>query len=406
MNVALFVGDMRIGGVTTFVLDLGSYLLRTGHAVTLVACGEGEWWPQLAERGISAVLVAPGRWESMTHHARRLAGYFSAERYDAVFLNNGLGVRPAMAGLHLWPDSIVAIPVLHNDLARVYAHAQINRRAWNVAITVSPKVRRTAAALMPDKRIETIPFGISLPTARQLSTRANWELPLRLLFVGGLNDAHKGVLRLPAILAGCRTESIPVLLTVIGAGSDCERLEAAFTRQGVMDRVEMRGQQALEAVRQAMRNHHVLLMPSNHEGLPLVSLEAQANGCVPVASLLPGITDLAVETGVSGYLVGADDTAAYVASIASLADERRWSAFSHAAIKRAAALFSVDVMGTHYLELLEQVAAGVYRLPVPRSLLCEDEAPSLSPKDLLPGALRAWAARLRHPVAAMHGSRR
>jgi glycogen synthase len=155
-----------------------------------------------------------------------------------------------------------------------------------------------------------------------------------------------------------------------------------------------------------MRDHHLLLMPSNYEGLPMVSLEAQANGCVPVASYLPGIMDLAVEAGVSGCLVGADDIAAYVTSIARLADERCWSACSQAAIQRAADLFSVRVMGARYLELLDQVAAGAYRLPVPRSRLRGQGAPPTSPKDLLPGALRSWAARLRHHVAVMRGGKR
>lgn len=406
MKIGLFVGGMWVGGVTTFVLDLGRYLLDAGHQVAAVACDAGPWWPRLAENGIPGVLLPPGRWESTAQHARRLARFFGAEHYDVVFLNNGLGVRPAMLGLHLWPDAITAIPVLHNDLARVYVHAQINQAAWNVAIAVSPKVGRTAAALMPDKRIETIPSGIALPTAQQLAARADWELPLRLLFVGGLNDAHKGVLRLPAILAGCRARAIPVRLAIIGAGPDRQRLDAAFTQEGVMDRVEMRGQQPPEAVHQAMRDHHLLLMPSNFEGLPLVSLEAQANGCVPVAAHLPGITDLAVEAGVSGYLVGADDIAGYVASIASLANAQNWSACSQAAIKRAAALFSVSVMGMRHLALLEQVAAGAYRLPVPRRLLREHGAPPMSPKDLLPGALRSWAARLRRRFAALRGGKR
>jgi glycosyltransferase involved in cell wall biosynthesis len=406
MKIALFAGGMGVGGVTTYVLDLGRYLLDAGHQITVVACEPGAWWPRLAERRIPGALLPPGRWESTAQHVRRLARHFGAGGYDVVFLNNGLGVRPAMLGLHRWPDSIAAIPVLHNDLARVYAHAQINRAAWNIAVAVSPKVGRTAAALMPDKRIETILYGIAMPTAQQLAARAAWELPLRLLFVGSLVDAHKGVLRLPAILAGCRAGAIPVRLTIIGAGPDRERLEADFTRQGVIDCVELRGQQPLEAVHQAMRDHHLLLMPSNYEGLPMVSLEAQANGCVPVASYLPGIMDLAVEAGVSGYLVGADDIAGYVASIAKLADERCWSACSQAAVKRAADLFSVSVMGARYLELLEQVAAGDYRLPVPRSLLREQDAPPLSPKDLLPGVLRSWAARLRRQVSGMRGGKR
>jgi len=46
------------------------------------------------------------------------------------------------------------------------------------------------------------------------------------------------------------------------------------------------------------------------EGLGLVLLEVQANGCVPVATKLPGISDYAVEEGVTGLLTPEGDAAA------------------------------------------------------------------------------------------------
>ncbi len=97
MNIAFFIAEMRPSGVATFVIELGVFLARTGHTVSLVAGGQGEWWPLLAA------------WESAASHVRRLARHFSAVRYAVVFLSNGVGVRPAMTGLHRWPDSIAAV---------------------------------------------------------------------------------------------------------------------------------------------------------------------------------------------------------------------------------------------------------------------------------------------------------
>jgi len=385
MKIALFVGDMRIGGVTTFVLDLGQILLKAGHTITLVACGQGERWSRLEENGIPAVSLSPYRWESAFHHARRLANHFIAERYDLVFINIGLGVLPVMRGLHGWPAETAAMPILHNDLARVYAHAQINRRAWNVAVAVSPKVQTAAAALLPDKPILSIPYGINVPPGQQLAARLPWETPLRLLFVGSLWDAHKGILRLPKILAACRERKIPARLTVIGEGGDRDRLERDFAQYGPTDMVEMRGVQPAEVVYQAMQTHHILLMPSNYEGLPLVSLETQANGCVPVASRLAGITDVGIEDGVSGYLVDRDDIQGYVGAISRLLDAERWQSFSRAGIERAKQRFSVAVMGARYLNLIKLIAAGAY--PLPGSRQCKTEQ-LFTVRDYLPGVLR------------------
>ena len=80
-------------------------------------------------------------------------------------------------------------------------------------------------------------------------------------------------------------------------------LEQLIVAEGLGHLVEMRGSQPIEAVYQAMQAHHVLLLPSIFEGFPLVIVEAQANGCVPVASHLAGITDMAIEDGVSGLLL-------------------------------------------------------------------------------------------------------
>ncbi len=401
MKIALFVGDMQVGGVTTFVLDLGRYFLQAGHAVTVVACGRGAWWPRLAEYGIPHALVEPGHWESAVQHTRRLALHFISEQYDVVFLNNGLGVQYALRGLHLWPDEMVAVNVLHNDLERVYAHALINHAAWNVAVAVSRKVQNVATGRLPGKPILTIPYGIVIPSDSQLATRTAWDFPLRLLFVGGLQDAHKGILRLPLMLAACRKQGLSVLLTVIGDGGDRERLEQAFLRHGVGDLVEMRGQQRAATVSQAMRTHHILLIPSNHEGLPLVSLETQANGCVPIASHLVGIMDIAILDGVSGYLVGVNDIPAYVERIAALAEPSRWQTFSQAGMARAQTFFSVDVMGKRYLDLVEQIADGAYPLAMQRT--AGTLQPLLTPQDYLPTVLRKFARRLRRMVRSRGG---
>ena len=396
MKIALFAGGLWIGGGTTFVLDLGGFLRQAGHEVVVVTCERGAWWPRLAELGLPGVCLAPARWESAAHHARRLAAYFAGQQFDVLFLNNGMGVRPAQLGIHLLPDSMAVIPILHNDLHRVYAHATLNTAAWNVAAAGSPKVQNTAAKLLPHKRVLHIPYGIAVPPVAELEKREGWSLPLRLLFVGGLRDHQKGIFRLPSIVAACNQRRMPVRLTIIGDGQDCDRLASLFAQQGLLDQVEMRGSQPLSMVYQAMQTHHVLLFPSNYEGFPLVPLEAQANGCVPVLARLPGITDSSVDEGKTGLLAARDDIDGYATHIAYLLDAARWQAMSQAGIERARARFSVAAMGEQYLQLLQDLARGQYPLARSRRTI----SGPFTWRDQLPQPVRNLIARLKKSFRA------
>jgi glycosyltransferase involved in cell wall biosynthesis len=182
------------------------------------------------------------------------------------------------------------------------------------------------------------------------------------LYVGRLKNAQKGICLLPGIVRECIQQQLPVTLTIIGDGTDREALEHAIAAEGVAHLIELRGAQPTANVYQAMQTHHVLLLPSNFEGLPLVLLEAQANGCVPIASRLPGITDAALEEGVSGLLAPPGDATAFAREVATLAEPGRWQTFSQAAIRRARGNYSTEIMGEHYHLLLGELAADATRL--------------------------------------------
>jgi len=144
-----------------------------------------------------------------------------------------------------------------------------------------------------------------------------------------------------------------------------------------------------------MQSHHVLLFPSTHrEGLGLVLLEAQANGCVPVASHFPGVTDYAIADGETGLLAAVGDPDAFAAQIAALTLADRWQRYSHAGIERAGRLFSFAEMGRQYGGLATAIGQGAYPLPTPRSRTA-DRLPRFSRRDYVPRALLPLAMRLR-----------
>jgi glycosyltransferase involved in cell wall biosynthesis len=388
VKVALSVADMNVGGIATFVLNLCQSLGQAGHEVVVITQQPGVWWPRLAEIGVHGDCLPHRQWDSVHRAARRIAAYMVAQRVDLLLVNIGIDNRLPMMALHLLPDSLPVVLALHNDRPEVYDLAAINQGAWNCAVGVGPKVYRAALTRSPQKNIRCIPYSIALPTAEQLGERVDWSVPLRLLFVGRLDDGQKGILRLPAILVACRDQGQAVQITVIGDGPDRTQLMQACAASGVAELVTSMGFQPSDVVTAQMRTHHLLLLPSNYEGLPIVLLEAQANGCVPIASRLPGITDAQITDGATGMLVEPSDVTGFAAAICSFQTAAHWRSYSQAAIAHARQHYAVEQMGEQYVALFDALARGANALPVARSALRKQGATPFTRWDYLPQPLR------------------
>lgn len=388
MKIAIFVQEMTVGGVSTFILNLSRLLYHAGHDVTVITLDKGEWGTHLTEIGVKVHCLKPKSWVVMRHQACHFADYLIEQNFDLFMVNLG-GQRLPMVALHYLPDHLPILVALHGDQPPVYELAAVNLAAWSCAVGVSPKVQQVAATRLKPKPVHCILYGIDLPTPEQLAVRQPWALPLRLLFVGRLYDCEKGIFRLPAIVAGCRAKKIAVRLTVIGDGPDYTRLSHLFVEQGVDDWVEMRGFQANTVVTEQMRSHHLLLLPSNTEALGIVVQEAQANGCVPIASRMAGVTDITIADGTNGRLVEATNIAGFVEAIATFTTAEVWAAYSQAAIAHAHQTYGLEIMRDRYLTLFAELYQGAYPLPLARSALRQQGGSPFTWADYLPAPLRS-----------------
>lgn len=388
MKIAIFVQEITVGGVSTFILNLSRLLYHAGHDVTVITLDKGEWGTHLTEIGVKVHCLQPKSWAVMRYQAFHFAHYLIEQNFDLFMVNLG-GQRLPMVALHYLPDHLPILVALHGDQPPVYELAAVNLAAWSCAVGVSPKVQQVAATRLKPKPVHCILYGIDLPTPEQLAARQPWALPLRLLFVGRLYDCEKGIFRLPAIVAGCRAKKIAVRLTVIGDGPDYTRLSRLFVEQGVDDWVEMRGFQANTVVTEQMRSHHLLLLPSNTEALGIVVQEAQANGCVPLASRMAGVTDITIADGTNGRLVEATDIAGFVEAIATFTTAEVWTAYSQAAIAHAHQTYGLEIMRDRYLTLFAELYQGAYPLPLARSALRQQGGSPFTWADYLPAPLRS-----------------
>jgi glycosyltransferase involved in cell wall biosynthesis len=117
--------------------------------------------------------------------------------------------------------------------------------------------------------------------------------PLRVLLVGQLRP-YKGAM--VAIDAVARHPKLR--LTVVGRGPQEPALRRRIL-EDELDNVLITGYLDEDELVDAYRTHDVCVLPSinRQEAFGLVLLEGMAAGCVPVASDLPGVRDLARPTG-------------------------------------------------------------------------------------------------------------
>jgi glycosyltransferase involved in cell wall biosynthesis len=157
---------------------------------------------------------------------------------------------------------------------------------------------------VPAHRVEIIINGVPEPThARRIAAEQTVQ---RVLFLGNLSE-RKGVsdllqaLALPGIDAP-RTE------VILAGGGDIEAYRVKAEQLGIEKLVDFAGWSDQQQVARLMARADVLILPSYDEGLPLVILEAMANGvaviCSPVGEIPSVLTD-----GVNACFVQPGDVA-------------------------------------------------------------------------------------------------
>ena len=366
MKIGICVRAIQTDGNSSTAFVIADTLLDAGHNVTLLSPVPGQAATDTPGRRWAFISLGQQRWESDAALIQRLARTFAEQQFDVLLVLTGLPIPRIEEAYRLLPESTALVPVILGDREHVYEPAVRTARLWNVALTISPGLQREVERRAPGRPVRMLTHAIDLPDPTHVANRATLASPLRLISVGRL-FGRKNVLVMPPILAECGRRSLDVSLTIVGEGPDRGPLEAAAQELGVRDRITFRSIPTQAELYQALREHHGLLWTAGQgEGLGLVLLEAQANGCVPVATKLPGISDYAVEEGVTGLLAPEGDTAGFSSQIVALSDPERWRSLSAAGIERTRRLFSRNVMAGELATLLEQIRAGNFPTPAAR----------------------------------------
>ncbi|MDB5964789.1 MAG: glycosyl transferase, group 1 [Polaromonas sp.] len=154
---------------------------------------------------------------------------------------------------------------------------------------------------VPAHKVEIVINGVPEPVEQRRSPGAGSRQ--RILFVGNLSE-RKGVSDLLQAVAAAGIDASRVEVTIAGGG-DVDAYRRKARKLGIDNLVRFTGWADQQQVARLMAGADVLVLPSYDEGLPLVILEALANGvavvCSPVGEIPTTLTDgvdaLFVEAG-------------------------------------------------------------------------------------------------------------
>jgi len=253
------------------------------------------------------------------------------------------------------------VGIVHSDDTRHYRHAAQLGDAWNAAVAVSQAIASRLTRFLPDaRRVATIPYGVSVPEEPRCPARKiaeSGDAPLKIAYVGRLEEEQKRVGDLVRIAERLASESAPFRLSIIGDGSQrlsLERRLARFVRSG---HVRFEGLLAPEQIQLRLQEEDVLLLVSEYEGLPLALLEAMAGGCVPVVSRVRSGVPEVVEEGRCGLTVPIGDVEAFCRRLAWLQAHPRqrvnMAAAAHARLRHLG--LTIGVSAERYKQLFDRV---------------------------------------------------
>ncbi len=244
----------------------------------------------------------------------RLAGVHVNVAERLSFLRKGLIIMTARAlgvpvVLHLHAQMkgfYEALPALLQRLAR-WIFSLADR-----VLVIGPQALRfvTDELQVPSERVEIVINGV--PPAAQPRRRSEPQRVQRVLYVGRLSRI-KGVDDLLQALARPGFDRGGLQVTVAGGG-DVAAYRARSRELGIEKFVRIPGWCSQDDVARLLAQTDVLVLPSYDEVLPLVILEALANGVAVICTAVGEIPSLLTD-GVDALYVDPGDTAGLAAAL-------------------------------------------------------------------------------------------
>ena len=399
----------------TFVLNQVLWFIERGHDVEIVAGRAGmkaqlHATVQAAEAGhalrrrttysdmpesmLARALSAPGPLlAALRHRPRTLRTALDLRRFGWFAATGTLlhSARPLLAGprsydaviAHFGPEGVIAdalrrMGLLRGPLATLFhgydltlAPRAVGRGMYRplfesgeVLLAISEHGAEILRGLgAPPARLRVHHMGVDLVRFRPRADVHPDTDTLRVLSVGRLIAKKGFAVGIDAVAAAVRA-GLRAEYDIIGDGPERDSLNRRIDELGMQATIRLRGPSGEEAVAAALQDADVLFAPSitaadgDHEGIPMVLMEAMASGVPVLATKHGGISEL-VEDQISGLLVPEHDVPAAAGALRRLAGDRparaRMGARGRERVERD---FNADVQNTRLEQLLGELAAS------------------------------------------------
>jgi len=355
-SVAICTYILDMGGVSNIILELGNFLRANGYDVSIICTDrKGNWYDRIEQEGFKGKYFNSKLYEWTPFGrillARRVGRYMRKQAFDFIINNHSFYIHAA-AGYFF--DRSRIIHVVNNMLEQMVERE--SDPLSDMIVGVSPYIEDLARQHLSARMVTCILNAVKLPGESALEYEQCTDRPKDLLYVGRIDNRQKAVFLIPDIIQYLIDRDIRTGITVVGDGPDYEELKQMVKDRSLSDFIRFTGSVDAEKVSAYYASHKILLLPSNFEGHPLTLMEAMAHGCVPVVSLLPRCTDICVEQGKNGILVGVGEVKDFGHGIWELlSDGALLNNMSKKALEEARNRFSVAIAHQQYLDLMKSL---------------------------------------------------
>lgn len=356
LKICVSTYSLNSGGVSTFIFTLAESLLKDGNTVEILSTDtKGNWFDLAKKNGLTVHAIELGLlgWIPFgrVFHARRIGQYLSDKKYDLIINNHSFFVHAASK---IFRTKTKFITVIHNQLPEMIERECLSQA--DAIIGVSKKIYNAALSYTQKEQLYVVINGAKFPPKQDSMKVVRPSSQLKILFVGRIENRQKAVFLIPTIAQTLLDKRIDFEMTLVGTGPDEEQLNRLVKNLTQSEVVQWVGLVSPEMINSYYQSHHVLLLPSYFEGLPLTLIEAMGNGCVPVASLLPDSTDLCIDNGKNGFLIQPGNVLGFVEAFKQCAsDFENLKKMSEAAVTKANERFSVTHMMGQYKQIIDEL---------------------------------------------------
>lgn len=366
MRIVHVVTSLAGGGLERVVIELVRHAEGAGHQSHIICLNRTAKMTDELRVDQFTVVDSASRLSMLAPAdlARCLRGHDP----DVLHLHSGVWFKSAYAGRLAGLS-----PIVLTDHGRPHPDPLLSRgfdglaaRLADQIVAVSTPLAEYLATMLhvPRNKLTVIKNGIRLQAlateAERRSLRGELGIDPGALVLGSVGrlDPVKAIDRLIAAFADLyhseAWRSSPLVLLLVGEGSDLVALERQAAELGVRNAVRFMGRRG--DVHRLLSVMDIFVQTSLSEGTSLAVLEAMAAGVPVVATAVGGTPDvLGPEAG--GQLVAPGDHAALVASLNTLMNDATGRDRQGArGRKRVEASYSFEAMANSYLELYARLS--------------------------------------------------